>query len=135
MFQDKIDYVLLKEGTQLSVKLPPQMSMEDFIELQVLEAQVDSPMTLFSTISLFSNVFLAYGLKYLWNMVNLLQFLVFFQYWKINIHASAQMFITQIRKLALFEFIDTSFFTDWMKDLFGMSEEEIEQDFCDPEDL
>lgn len=68
-------------------------------------------------------------------MVNLLQFLVFFQYWKINIHASAQMFITQIRKLALFEFIDTSFFTDWMKDLFGMSEEEIEQDFCDPEDL
>ena len=66
-------------------------------------------MTIFSTLQLASNVFLAYGLKYLWNMVNLLQFLVFFQYWQINIHPSAQLIIDQIRKLALFEFIDTSF--------------------------
>ena len=35
-------------------------------------------MALFAYIQLGSNFVLAYGLKYLWNMVNLLQFLVFF---------------------------------------------------------
>ena len=76
-------------------------------------------------------------------MVNLLQFLVFFQYWKINIHPSAFLIITQIRKLALFEFIDTSSFTEWIKsDVFGMplddgSNNGLRDDFCDlenPED-
>ena len=42
------------------------------------------------------------------------------------------MFTTQIRKLALFEFIDTSFFTDFMKDLFGTGEEEVDE-ICDVE--
>ena len=77
-------------------------------------------MTIFTTIQLCSNFLLAYGLKYLWNMVNLLQFLVFFQYWKINVHPSAQLIITQIRKLALFEFLDTTWFTEWIKETLGM---------------
>ena len=108
------------------------MSLVAFIELQILEEEVEGPMQFFSVIQLSSNVVLAYGLKYLWNMVNLLQFLVFFQYWKINIDETAQMFTTQIRKLALFEFIDTSFFTDFMKDLFGTGEEEVDE-ICDVE--
>ena len=37
------------------------------------------------------NLALAYGLKYLWNMVNLFQFLVFFQNWKINIHPKSKI--------------------------------------------
>lgn len=73
------------------------MSLAAFIELQVLEEEVEGPMSFFSIIQLSSNVVLAYGLKYLWNMVNLLQFLVFFQHWKINIDETAQMFTTQIR--------------------------------------
>ena len=44
------------------------------------------------------------------------------------------MIITQIRKLALFEFIDTSSFTNWMKGLLGSDDEEkVPEDFCDPE--
>ena len=31
------------------------------------------------------NIALSYGLKYLWNMVNLLQFLVFIQQWKFSL--------------------------------------------------
>ena len=66
--------------------------------------------------------------------MNLLQFLIFFQFWKINIAPSAQLIITQSRKLALFEFLDTTFFTDWIKGLLGMEvEEELDEDFCDVE--
>lgn len=50
----------------------------------------------------------------------MLQFLVFFQFWKINIHPTAFMIITQIRKLALFEFIDTKFLILWIKSIFCM---------------
>ena len=48
------------------------MSQGEFAALVELKEQVEGPMTLFSTIQLIGNVFLAYGLKYLWNMVNLL---------------------------------------------------------------
>ena len=47
------------------------------------------------------------------------------------------MFISQIRKLALFEFIDTTSITNWMKGVLGMPTEEDEDSEadveCDPE--
>jgi len=72
LFSDKIDYEKLDPGTSLQVKLPSIMSQGEFAALVELKEQVEGPMSIFSTIQLVGNVFLAYGLKYLWNMVNLL---------------------------------------------------------------
>ena len=77
-FIDKIDYEELKENTSISINLPPQMTLAEQAALIEFKKEVDNPMTIFSYVQLGGNVFLAYGLKYLWNMVNLLQFLVFF---------------------------------------------------------
>ena len=44
------------------------------------------------------------------------------------------MFISQIRKFALFEFIDTKPMTDWLKDFLGViTEEGPIEEFCDPD--
>lgn len=65
------------------------MSVDDFEALVALEESVEKPLKIFSQLQLVGNIFLAYGLKYLWNMVNLFQFLVFFRYWKINVDPTA----------------------------------------------
>jgi hypothetical protein len=52
-------------------------------------------------------LFLAYGLKYLWNLINLFQFLVFFLQWKISIDETTEIYLQAIKSLALFEFLDT----------------------------
>lgn len=46
-------------------------------------------MNTIATLNLFVNVLLSFGLKYLWNFVNLLQFLVFIPMWTINIPLNA----------------------------------------------
>ena len=51
-------------------------------------------------------------------MVNLLQFVVYFQKWNVKIHPEANVFISQIRKLALFEFIDADMVTDRLIGIF-----------------
>jgi hypothetical protein len=42
-------------------------------------------MTFVSSGNVALNVVLSYGLKYLWNMVNLLQFVVFIKQWKFSL--------------------------------------------------
>ena len=121
------------------VELPTQMTMEEYIALQELEAKVEGPTTIFSVLQLSTNLVMAYGLKFLWNMINLLQFLVFFQFWKINIHFTVNMIITQIRKLAIFEFIDTRFMIQWIKSILGIElkdsveAQKVTRDYCDLE--
>ena len=53
------------------------------------------------------NLVLAYGLKYMWSMANVLQFLIFISNWKINLDPFADTLLEQLKKLAFFEFVDT----------------------------
>ena len=39
------------------------------------------------------------------------------------------MMVDQIRTLALFEFIDTSFFSDWLNGVLGVEEDEDDAEF------
>ena len=61
-------------------------------------------------------------------MVNLFQFVVFFEVWKIAISHEARLLLDEIRVLALFEFIDTSAFKEWLRGLLKpvQNEDEIE---------
>ena len=49
--------------------------------------------------------FLYLGIKYLWNFMNLLQFLIFLQMWLITLPPKSSVFLREIKVLALLEFI------------------------------
>jgi len=53
------------------------------------------------------NMLLSLSLKYLWGMVNTLQFVIYMDEWKVNWPPNASKAIKTIRKIALGEFIDT----------------------------
>ena len=69
-------------------------------------------MNTIAAINLIVNIVLSFGLKYLWNFVNLLQFLVFIPRWKINIPLNALVILQQLKSIALMEFIPTKEITD-----------------------
>ena len=45
------------------------------------------------------------GLKYLWNIMNLIQFLIFMQMWLFSLPGTARIFLQELKNLALLEFI------------------------------
>jgi hypothetical protein len=53
------------------------------------------------------NILVSFGLKYVWGMVNLLQFLVFIPMWKLNFPYNALAALNYIKYIALMEFVDT----------------------------
>ena len=78
------------------------------------------------------NIFLAAGLKYLWNMVNLLQFAVFMRIWQVRIPSETDIFLKMLKTLALFEFLPTDKIDDKLIEWFGgdkASDEEEESTF------
>ena len=62
---------------------------------------------------------LHFGLKYLWNIMNLIQFLIFMQMWLITLPSKTRIFLRELKQLALMEFIPYA----WLKS----SDDEEEQ--------
>ena len=50
-------------------------------------------MEVFSQATLATNLALAYGLKYMWGLANMLQFIIFMDSWKINVDPFAKSLI------------------------------------------
>jgi len=71
-------------------------------------------------LNLIINIVLSFGLKYLWNFVNLLQFLVFIPKWSINIPPNALAILIQLKAIALMEFIPTKEITSKISGWLGM---------------
>jgi len=57
--------------------------------------------------NLILNLVLGFGMKYLWNMVNLLQFVVYMRAWLILLPIKTDVFLGALKSLALFEFLST----------------------------
>ena len=83
------------------------MSEELFEQVLAFDEAIDKPITYVSQLTLVVNLALAYGIKYMWSLTNILQFMIFIGSWKINLDPFAQTLLAQLKKLALFEFIDT----------------------------
>ena len=78
------------------------------------------------------NIVLAYGLKYLWNVINLLQMAVFFPQWKLSFSDNAKSFLKFAKMIALMEFLPFHLITDPMSDLFGLESDcDSEEEICD----
>ena len=72
----------------------------------------------------FLNILLGSSLKFLWGMINTLQFVVFFTDWNVSIPPNATLAIRTFRSIALGEFIPFHWLTDPLKESFMTSEEE-----------
>ena len=94
------------------VNLVPQVSTNDMAEIYGNEEKSKQAISVMSTTNLILNCFLYVGLKYLWNMVNLLQFEVFMILWQVRIPYKAEAFLKYIKLLALMEFIPSKWLTD-----------------------
>ena len=81
-------------------------------------------MTAFALGNLVLNVILAVGLKYLWNMVNLLQFIVFMRYWGCTMPTETEIFLEALKTLALFEFLPTDQIDDTIKGWLGIENDD-----------
>ena len=76
----------------------------------------------FVTGSLPLNIFLGLSLKYLWGMVNSLQFIIFMNQWKVNWPPNASLTIKTLRTIALGEFIDTNKIKAQAYDFYGLNQ-------------
>ena len=63
-------------------------------------------MNTISTSSVAVNVVLGLSLKYLWGMVNVLQFIIYMKKWKVNWPPNASLAVNTLKTIALGEFID-----------------------------
>ena len=72
---------------------------------------------------------LGYGLKHLWNTINVLQFIIFMISWLITVPKNAEVFLTSLKMLALMEFMDDV--THWIMEQFGLREP-VEDQGCGP---
>ena len=119
----------------IEIDLIPQVSPDDLKSILEDEAKSQKAMSVVSTTNLLLNCFLYVGLKYLWNMVNLLQFEVFMLLWQISIPYKAEAFLKYIKLLALMEFIPFEWLTDSITDLIGIEcDSEVEQCSETPDD-
>ena len=129
LFIDKNDFTLLQDKLKLEFPIRKQLEAEEQREIEELGDQLASSYAAFSIGNLGLNIFLSAGLKYLWGMIALLQFVLFMTtYWFMNMPQKPRKFLTELKSLALLEFIDTQGFESDLKDWLGMAQDE-EEDF------
>ena len=61
-------------------------------------------------------------------MVNLYQFLIFVEQWKLSYPINASLFLGSLKNLVLMEFLPTQYVSNWLTDVFGLA------DKCDSEE-
>ena len=71
------DLVFLANSTKLDTKIPTQLTKDEEKKIAAIEEAVEKSMVVISATSLVVNIVLTIGLKYVWNVVNLLQFLIY----------------------------------------------------------
>lgn len=98
---------------------------------------METTINTFSWSTLLWNLALSYGLKYLWNMINLLQFMVFISDWQLSYPKYGHAFLKYLKNLALMEFLPKDAVIDKLSQMLGLDEEDCEDcgDDSNSEDL
>lgn len=110
----KIDGRFLYDSTQKAfldivveflIQVPKQLDPIESLTYTEKVETAESAMTTVATGNMFVSIFLGASLKYLWNIINLIQFIVFFTDWNLSLPPKTEILIVQLRKLALLEFV------------------------------
>ena len=79
-----------------------------------LTESIESTTKIAGGINLVVCLLMSFALKYLWNMVNLFQFLIFVEQWKLSYPINAQLFLASLKNLVLMEFLPTQYVSNWL---------------------
>ena len=66
-------------------------------------------------------LFLRFGLKQLWNLMNMIQYLIFMQMWLMGLPNRTRVFLRELKALALLEFIPYEWLSGSEKTMQGSS--------------
>jgi hypothetical protein len=116
IFIDAETYEPLDPDFVMYVRLPPQVPVDEADSLDLLDDIVKETMRTFSAIFVCGTFFFGHGAIYMWNLVTFSQFLVVINQWKVNITPHAKLVLDHLDMLAYLEFIETSWFVDWVQD-------------------
>lgn len=110
----------LSNDLAIKTSIVPQLTAEEREALLQLSDNVASTMATISLALIALQLIAAMGLKYLWNIMNLLQFLIFMQQWLIKLPNTSSIFLKELKSIALYEFIPMEEIKGWVEDLFGI---------------
>ena len=79
---------------------------EDLVENAQFKSFVSDPIVTLSVFNLLLNLFAGVSLKYMWKVINVLQFIVYYPLWQVYIPPKAYILMQEFRKLAFFEFLE-----------------------------
>ena len=114
-----VDHHILQDNTVLVDIIPQQYDQSELDSLKVFKDQVTAPIIYITVSQLVLNLFVGAGLKYMWKVINVLQFIVFYQIWQINFPPKASIFVETLKNLAFFEFLQ-----EWAKQMLEQKAEE-----------
>ena len=72
IFIDEVDFQRLDETLEVSIPLPQQVSLAEFEAIKASGQSAATSAQAFSLLSFLVCLVLGYGLKYLWNIINVL---------------------------------------------------------------
>ena len=110
--------VEVNEGRPLVIQLPRQMDPETAAAMASAMDTANGAANTITTGNIVINILLGSSLKFLWGMINTLQFIVFFTEWNVIIPPNADMAIETLRVIALGEFIPYHWLTDPITEQF-----------------
>ena len=96
-FIDEEDFMRLEEEFKLKVTLPQQFSLTDYAELESSAERVATATKTFSIMSFLICLALGQGLKYIWNIVNVLQFTIFMLRWGVELPLKTKKYLSTIK--------------------------------------
>ena len=125
IFLDERSFAPVVQKLEVEFEIPQQLSDEEIDEIEALKEMLSSSLMAFSLGNIGVNIVLAVGLKYLWNLVALIQFAIFMREWQFTLPIKADTWLNALRTLALFEFIETEKIREWFEDVFGIESDQI----------
>jgi len=114
-FSDAYDYHPLKNGTTISYSLPRILTDGDALELAEFTKAVDSAAATAGAGNIVIMILLSQVINKVWNLINLLQFFVFFPTWLLNFPDKALAVMKSIKYVAFQEFIPQGWLVDLIK--------------------
>lgn len=122
-FIDAKTYIPFVSNYTIDSEIPPQLTDAEARALIQMEAAMNSSMTVLASGNIIVNLIFSMALKYLWNLINLLQFLIYFEDWLLSIPILPKTFFRTLQYLVYMEFIPHEAITNRLSNAFGFETE------------
>ena len=128
---DAQEFSQLGQNLKINVGIQPQIERSMKEQLEILQKNCEEIMKDVSIAIILLQVFSSLGLKYLWNIMNLLQFLIYMRMWQIKLPPFTETIVKELKSLAFMDFIPKEKIQGHLKGTIGL--EDDKKDFQEVE--